>query len=140
MGLYSTGDCFRHDVTVTPHRPILKVAIETLISQRSEILEAPVDTGFAGFLMTPSKLYVKLSEMEVPEEHFLTYSTLIGPITMRRAKVRIRIFDHSFESFLETPQLGLGKLLLGRRILNLLPIAILGPENRTCTLRIAEAV
>jgi len=97
-------------------------------------LDTPIDTGFAGFLLTPADIYAKLSELELPAEYFPTYSTLAGSIVMRRAKVRIWVFRRVLESFIETPMAGLGKLLVGRRILNSLQVALLGPDLRTCEL------
>jgi predicted aspartyl protease len=74
---------------MTSRRPVVKLIIETLVSRSNEVVEAPIDTGFAGFLMTPAELYRSLSELEVPEENFRTYSTIFGPLWMRRAKVRL---------------------------------------------------
>jgi len=101
-------------------------------------LEAPIDTGFGGFLLTPSDLYLRLSELELPREYFPTYLTLAGPIVMRKAKVRMRVFGKDLDSFIETPVTGFGRLLAGRRILNSLSLAILGPDLQTCELHPAS--
>jgi hypothetical protein len=82
----------------------------------------------------PADVYARLSELELPQEYFPSYSTLVGTIVMRRAKVRLRVFEKLLESFIETPVVGLGKLLVGRRVLNSLSLAILGPDLRTCEL------
>lgn len=134
MGIYRTGKCSDHDSNIVPPYPVLHINLETPSRRASETLEAPIDTGFSGFLLTPPNIYAKLSELELPEEHFPTYSTLAGPVAMRRAKVRIRIFERTLDSFIETPVLGVGKTIVGRRILNSLSLAILGPRLKTCEL------
>jgi len=101
-------------------------------------LEAPIDTGFAGFLLTPADVYAKLSELELPQEYFPAYLTLAGSIIMRRAKVRMRVFGKVLDSFIETPVVSFGRLLVGRRILNSLSLAILGPDLQTCELHPAS--
>lgn len=112
----------------------MEIAVETPSGRVREVLEVRIDTGFEGFLLTPAHLYARLSELELPQEYFPTYSTLAGSILMRRAKVRMRIFGKLLDSFIETPVAGVGKLLVGRRILNSLSLAILGPDLRTCEL------
>jgi len=138
MGIYRAGQYSNHQTGVAPAHPVLKITVETPSGREREVLEAPIDTGFAGFLLTPADVYAKLSELELPQEYFPAYLTLAGSIIMRRAKVRMRVFGKVLDSFIETPVVSFGRLLVGRRILNSLSLAILGPDLQTCELHPAS--
>lgn len=138
MGLYRTGKCTSHQAGIATAIPVADVTVETPSGRTRERLKAPIDTGFSGFLLAPAELYAKLSELELPQEYFLTYTTLAGAIVMRRAKVRMRIFEKVLDGFIETPVVGFGKLLVGRRIINSMSFALLGTDSRTCELHPAS--
>jgi len=138
VGIYRAGQCSNHQTGVAPAYPVLEIIVETPSGREREVLEAPIDTGFSGFLLAPADVYAKLSELELPREYFPTYLTLAGSIVMRRAKVRMRVFGKVLNSFIETPVVSFGRLLVGRRILNSLSLAILGPDLQTCELHVAS--
>jgi predicted aspartyl protease len=134
VGLYSTRNCVTYDRTVVPNRPTVEVAVEAPISRSHVRFEAPIDTGFSGYLLLPLDQYSSLSESELPSDHFLTYNTVIGRVQLRRSPVILEIHGKRLSSFVETPVAGTGKLLVGRRVLAELRIALLGPESKTCLL------
>jgi predicted aspartyl protease len=115
-----------------PPMPGIRVEVREPLYGRSKAYTVPLDTGFAGYLMVPGSEYGELATMELAREGFGTYATLAGPITMRRARVLLRLFEEEFESIVETPLHGGGKLLLGRRLLNLLDLALLGKSAKAC--------
>lgn len=134
MGLYRARDCVNYDHTVTPDRPTLKATAEAPISRTRISFEAPIDTGFSGYMLLPNELYVEMSESELLSDYFLTYDTVLGPVKLRRSPVLLEILGKRVPSFVETPVAGAGRILVGRRILAGLHIALLGPESKTCLL------
>jgi predicted aspartyl protease len=108
--------------------------VEAPISRARLVLEAPIDTGFSGYLLLPQEQYSRLSESEVFSDYFLTYNTILGPVQLRRSPVTLEIFGKRIQSFVETPVSGAGRVLAGRRVLADLRVALLGPESRACVL------
>jgi len=115
-----------------PPMPGIKLEVREPVYGRSKEYTVPLDTGFAGYLMLPDSEYRALASMELAREAFGTYTTLAGPVVMRRARVMLRLSGKEFESIVETPIHGGGKLLLGRRILNTLDLALLGNSAKAC--------
>ncbi len=60
MGLYRTGKCTSHQAGINPAIPVADVTVETPSGRTRELLKAPIDTGFSGFLLAPAELYAKL--------------------------------------------------------------------------------
>jgi predicted aspartyl protease len=131
---YRTRDCVHYDREVTPNRPILNLTAEAPISRKRISFRAPLDTGFSGYILLPQDEYSQLSESELFSDYFLTYGTFLGPVQLRRSPVTLEICGNRWSSFVETPVAGVGKRLIGRRILAELQIALLGPDARTCVL------
>lgn len=131
---YRTRDCVAYDHSVKPNRLILNVTAETLVTRTRLSLEAPIDTGFSGYLLLPQEHYSRLSESELLSNHFLTYNTILGPVQLRRSPVILEVSGNRAPSFVETPVAGSGRFFAGRRILADLRIALLGPEAKACTL------
>ena len=127
----------RHEyIGSEPRIPGLEVEVREPVSGGKRKFIAPVDTGFAGHLLVPIQTYADLATMELPQEDFGSYSTMAGPITLRRAEVELEIEKgRIFNSFIETPLQGEGKLLAGRRILAQLKLALLGEEMMCCQLK-----
>jgi hypothetical protein len=88
--------------------------------------------------MVPASDYGELASMELAREAFGTYTTLASPAVMRRARVRLSLYAEKLESIVETPLHGGGKLLLGRRILNTIDLALLGKSGKACSRRRAH--
>lgn len=118
-----------------PECPVLEVRAKESLFGREKAFTAPIDTGFAGYLLVPKALYAELGTMEVPREDFGVYSTMAGSVTLRRAEVKVIVGDKELDTFIETPLHGTGKMLLGRRILSELDLALLGRKHMCCHLR-----
>jgi len=118
-----------------PESPVLEVRAKESLLGREKTITAPIDTGFAGYLLVPRDLYAELGTMELPREDFGIYSTMAGSVTLRRAEVKISVGDKELDTFIETPLHGTGRMLLGRRILSELDLALLGRNRMCCHLR-----
>jgi predicted aspartyl protease len=134
VGFYRTLECADYDVGSQPERPAVDVTIFGPITGKERSFEAAIDTGFSGFILVPHETYEDLSELEVPASEFLTYSTVTGPVTLKRARVIALTLGKRFETFIECPLAGTTRFLLGRRILREFNVALLGLERRCCTL------
>lgn len=134
VGLYRARDCLNYDRTVTPNRPVLRVTVETLITRTRISFEAPVDTGFSGYLLLPQDRYSSLSESELLSDYFLTYATVLRPVQLRRSPVILETYGNRISSFVETPVAGAGRMLVRRRVLSGLQVALLGPKSKACLL------
>lgn len=122
-------------VGAEPRIPALRIRVREPISKREKAMVSPVDTGFAGYLLVPKDIYDELGTAELPREEFGVYKTMVGHIVLRRAHVTVSIINREIESYIETPVQGVGKLLLGRRILSEIDVALLGKSERCCHLR-----
>jgi predicted aspartyl protease len=134
VGFYRTLECTDYDVGSQPERPAVDVTIFGPITGKERSFEAAIDTGFSGFILVPHETYDALSELEVPASEFLSYSTVTGPMTLRRARVVALTLGKKFETFIECPFAGTTRFLIGRRILREFNVALLGLERRSCTL------
>ena len=117
-----------------PPIPAVRIEVREPIYGRSKAYVAPLDTGFAGPLMVPDSDFGELASMELAREAFGTYATLAGPVVMRRARVWLSLYGQKFESIVETPLHGVRKLLVGRRLLNSLNLALFGRSGKACAL------
>jgi predicted aspartyl protease len=118
--------------------PVVGLRVRELTHGRMKEYSAPMDTGFAGYLMLPEQEYDELSTNEVPREQYGEYRTLAGPVVTRRSRVMVDTGSAELESFIETPLYGGGKLLVGRRIINQLDVALLGPQGRACLVAVEK--
>lgn len=134
MGLYRALDCIKYE----GDRPILKVSIfNSGLGWKK--FELPLDTGYSGGILLPSKVYHEIIEFEYPRSLFPIYNTLIGEVIMRRGIAIVKIFDIEFESIIETPLYGGGRYLAGRSLIKKLDIALLGRDQKLCNLQRANS-
>jgi clan AA aspartic protease len=133
MELFRAVDCLDYTAS-EPRLPALQVRVKEPLFGREKRFIAPIDTGYAGYLLVPAETYARLGTMELPREDFGVYSTMTGPITLRRAEVKLHIGDKELYTFIETPMHWSGKTLLGRRILRELDLALLGGGQKCCHL------
>jgi clan AA aspartic protease len=138
MELFGTADCLDYTGS-EPRLPALRVRVKEPLFGREKRLIAPIDTGYAGYLLVPAGTYARLGTMELPREDFGLYSTMAGPITLRRAEVKLHIGDKELDTFIETPMHWSGKTLLGRRILSQLDLAFLGGKQKCCHLTASQS-
>mgnify|MGYP003885552701 CR=1 FL=1 len=132
-------ECEEYEELEVP-RPAIRVRIIDPITNEILDLVASVDTGFAGYMLVPSELYDKVSSLELPASEFNTYVTVSGPVRMKGCKVYFEICGLRFPGILETPLLGYSSILIGRRILNKVRIALLGPERKLCFLKLDSSL
>lgn len=137
MELYRAVDCVDY-VGPEPRIPALPIVVTEPIRGYSISLMAPVDTGFAGYILVDRASYEKLGTAELPRENFGIYQTMAGPVVLRRARVFIQFGEGEFESYVETPLYGVGKLLVGRRTISKVDLALLGTKSRCCHLKLEE--
>lgn len=131
LELYRTLDCLGY-VGPGPGMPAIKVELTEPVGGQKAALTVPVDTGFAGYILADRGTYEKLGTSELPREFFGTYRTMAGPVVLRRSKVQLGVGGKKYESYLETPLFGEGKLLAGRSVLANLDLALIGREGRCC--------
>lgn len=133
LELYRAGECLEY-AGPEPRQPVLEISVSEPVTGQQEGLTLPIDTGFAGYILLTGALYEKFGTAELPREQFGVYRTMAGPVVLRRAKVYLRLRGRRVESYVETPVHGAGKLLVGRRVLQLLDLALLGIKNQCCQL------
>lgn len=93
-----------------------------------------VDTGFSGPVLVTGDVFefLRLPDIEVPDDIRPFYRSLAGSFTMRSAPAIIEVNRKQFEADIFTPLLGPGKLLIGCQVLRELSLALLG--KKTCFL------
>lgn len=133
MEFYRAIDCIEY-VGHDPKIPALRIELTEPIRERRLTLTAPVDTGFAGHVLVDRSAYEQLGTAELPREQFGTYQTMAGPVVLRRARAFLHLGGREFESYVETPLHGVGRLLLGRSVLSKFDLALLGRMGRCCYL------
>lgn len=132
--IFRALDCFPHDPPT--NHPRIKITLFDAAKEQwpqSDVL-APIDTGFSGSVMLPEQEYQFFMIGELPKRFWKDYRTLTGPVQMRVAKAFIRTGDNEVleETNVETPQLGTGKLLVGRAVLDKCSVLLDGPVHSSC--------
>jgi hypothetical protein len=74
--------------------------------------------------------FLRLPDIEVPDDIRPSYRTLAGASTMRSAPAILEVDGKQLETDVFTPLLELGKLLIGCQVLRELELALLG--RTTC--------
>ena len=99
-----------------------------------------VDTGFSGPIVVTGDVFefLRLPDIEVPEDIRPTYRTLAGAMTMRSAMAIVEADRKQVETDILTPLQGPGKLLIGCQVLKELELALLG--KKTCFVSIDSLV
>ncbi|RLE73241.1 MAG: hypothetical protein DRJ37_00740 [Thermoprotei archaeon] len=133
MEFYRIANCIDYEENLVA-KPVIEVTLINPLTSYKATYRIPIDTGFAGYIMVTHEIYQKFSSLELPPTSFLTYTTVIGRVTLKRSRVIAKIFNRKIETFIETPILWPGKLLLGRRILNQIDLAMLGTKLKLCLL------
>ena len=134
MEFYRASDCVDY-VGSDPKIPALPMELAEPLHGYRVSLTAPVDTGFAGYILVDRATYERLRTAELPKQNFGIYQTMVGPVVLRRSRVVVQLAKKEFESYIETPLYGVGKVLVGRRILSKMNLAMLGTNGRCCHLK-----
>lgn len=87
-----------------------------------------LDTGFSGPVLVTADVFefLRLSEIEVPEDMRPSYGTMAGEIIMRSAPGIVEVDGKQIETDILTPLVGLGRILVGFQVLKELDIALMG--------------
>ena len=95
-----------------------------------------VDTGFNGPTLVTGDIFefLRLADIEVPEDIRPTYSTLAGPLPMRAAPAILEVDGKQLETEVLTPLTGPSRMLIGFQVLKDLNLALLG--KKACFLSI----
>jgi len=131
--LLRTRDCIEYAGS-EPRVPALNVTVHDPVTKEKSRLLAAIDTGFAGYLLTRKELYERFATAELPAEYFMVYSTMAGPVVLRKARATVEIGKLTVQAYIETPQHGPGRDLIGRRLLHAINIALLGEAENCCLL------
>jgi len=137
MELFRTRGCVEYTGT-EPRIPALNVTLHDPITREKSRILAAVDTGFAGYLLLRKEVYERFASAELPAEYFMVYSTMAGSIVLRKARVTIEIGEHTLQAYIETPQYGPGRDIIGRRLLHSIDLALLGETENCCLLEKAQ--
>ncbi|BCS92627.1 clan AA aspartic protease [Metallosphaera javensis (ex Sakai et al. 2022)] len=105
-------DCLR-----VTDRPEIGVEVLDPSSMESVKVNAIVDTGFSGWLLVPFRIYQRISSLELHEDKWNVYSTLIGNVRTRVARSIITLGGVKIHGFVETPVFGRELYLVGRELL-----------------------
>ncbi len=91
-----------------------------------------VDTGFSGPTLVTSDVFefLRLPDIELPEDIQPSYRTIAGAFTMRSAPAILEVDGKQLETDVLSPLLGPGKLLIGCQVLRKLKLALL--EKKAC--------
>lgn len=112
-------NCFR-----ISEKPEIEVELIDVVKGNSVKIKAVIDTGFSGWVIVDNETYSKISSLELDEDHWKVYSTLIGNIRARVARCIIKIGDIKINGFVESPIFGRNISLIGREVLKRLKITI----------------
>jgi predicted aspartyl protease len=131
--LFRTRGCLEYGGS-EPRCPMLNVTVRNPITEDEDRLVVPVDTGFGGYLLLSKEVYDRFATAEVPAEDFMVYSTMAGPVVLRKARAALAIGGLTLQTYIETPYHGPGRDLIGRRLLRMVDIALLGERESCCLL------
>ncbi len=119
------------------NRPTLPVTLSTLDGQRVVHGQPmPIDTGFAGAMLLSREAFSYFERAELPESESRIYRTLIGPVPMRTARALLRLpLTDEVEILVDTPKYGVGKSLIGLRVLDGIDLLLSRHRSETCFLK-----
>lgn len=119
------------------NRPAIPVTLSTMDGKIvADGQQMPVDTGFAGAMLLSRETFSHFEKAELPESESPIYRTLIGPVPMRTARALVELpVGDEMEILVDTPKYGLGKSLIGLRLLNTIELLLSGQRSQTCLLK-----
>jgi hypothetical protein len=131
--VYRASECSEFVDAKKNPAPTLTLTLYSITGDKViENIRIPVDTGYEGPIMLTSELYRFFMRAELPRTLWRSYRTLSGTVIMRASRAIVKIANMELETFVESPFLGEGKLLIGRELLNKLAIIIDGRRKETC--------
>jgi predicted aspartyl protease len=132
--LFESLECWSN---LDGNRPRLPVTLSTLDGQRVVHEQPmPIDTGFAGAMLLSREAFTYFEKAELPESESRIYRTLIGPVPMRTARALLELpLADEMEILVDTPKYGVGKSLIGLRLLRGIELLLSGQRSETCLLK-----
>jgi predicted aspartyl protease len=129
--LFESLECWSN---LDGNRPTLPVTLSTLDGKRVvDKQPMPIDTGFAGAMLLSREAFTYFERAELPESESRLYRTLIGPVPMRTARALLRLpLADEMEILVDTPKYGVGKSLIGLRVLDGIELLLSGQRSETC--------
>jgi clan AA aspartic protease len=99
---------------------VIPVVVSNPVSGAKAELESVIDTGFDGSIMVAAEAYHRLGlELrERPEDLFPVYRSLSGAFVFRRSFASAKLAGRDMDVEVVTPLHGVGKNLIGRRVLS----------------------
>ncbi|MEM4303955.1 MAG: hypothetical protein QXQ70_08695 [Candidatus Caldarchaeum sp.] len=99
------------------HTTILK--LRNIITGSETSFTAVIDTGFDGYIMLTHEAYqsMQLSLSEASEDEFPVYRTMAGTVVFRKSIAEAELSGITMLTEVITPKHGMGKNLVGRRLL-----------------------
>ena len=132
--LFESLDCWSN---LDGNRPTLPITLSTLDGQRVVHEQPmPIDTGFAGAMLLSREAFGYFERAELPDSESRIYRTLIGPVPMRTARALLKLpLADMMEILVDTPKYGVGRSLIGLRVLVGIELLLSGQRSETCLLK-----
>ncbi len=122
----------KYGESIVPYPRLRLKLLNVLLQEYPQELDFMVDTGFEGSLLVSEDVYRFFEVGEIPRKYWRIYRSLSGVIPMRTAKSIVLLGDERIETYVESPLMGKGKMIVGREVLRFLRLLMDGPERQTC--------
>ncbi len=135
--VFRVGECLRYGESRSPYPRLRLRLLNVLLEEYPQKLDFIIDTGFEGSLLVTEDIYRFFEVGEIPRKYWRLYRSLSGLIPMRTAKSIVLLDGRRIETYIESPLIGRGKMLVGREMLRFLRLLMDGPRQEVC---IAEPI
>jgi|YelNatPaOPRAMG01_1025707.scaffolds.fasta_scaffold33530_4 clan AA aspartic protease len=132
--IYRAKKCIDYEKSALSAYPKINLKLLNVrLEEYPSTLSFVVDTGFEGSILVKNDVYEFFEVGELPRKYWRTYSSMAGLITMKVAKAIVWLGENiKIETYVETPLLGTGKMLVGRELLNKVVIILDGARKQAC--------
>lgn len=130
--IFRAGECLKYGESIVPYPRLKLKLLNVLLEEYPRELDFVVDTGFEGSLLVTEDVYRFFEVGEIPRRYWRVYRSLSGLIPMRTAKSIVLLGDERIETYVESPLVGRGKMIVGREVLKSFRLLMNGPEQETC--------
>ncbi|MGB9895631.1 MAG: hypothetical protein ACPLN2_07010 [Thermoproteota archaeon] len=132
--VYRAKECIDYEKSVLNSYPKINLKLLNVrLEEYPSMLSFALDTGFEGSILVKNDVYEFFEVGELPRKYWRTYSSMAGLITMKVAKAIVWLGEETkIETYVETPLIGVGRMLIGRELLNKAVIILDGPRKQAC--------
>ncbi len=130
--IFRTGECLKYGESIVPYPRLKLKLLNVLLEEYPRELDFVIDTGFEGSLLVTEDVYRFFEIGEIPRKYWRVYRSLSGLIPMRTAKSIVLLGDERIETYVESPLMGKGRMIVGREVLRFFRLLMNGPEQETC--------